>query len=115
MTIRYYKPDGTFTDRGPLSLAANATHLVVLWDTTYGPPGNPTDLWVGAVGLIAGQPLVAVANQEREDILTHQSYDSTAGGGTVLHGPLLPTTMPAEASLTSVAAKYKTWEASRRA
>jgi hypothetical protein len=85
VTIRYYKNDGSYQERS-LPLAAKATRLVVLWDPDYGVPDT---IWEGAVWLSAngGQPLVAVANQEREDILTHQSYSSSTGGGTTLYAP----------------------------
>ena len=88
--IRYVRENGEVTERSYPHLLPGASAIIVQNDPNYGVP-LVSGGWHGGARLSSTsnppQPLVAVVNQQRVDILNHQSYSGFLGGGGSLYGP----------------------------
>lgn len=89
--IHYVDENGNVTDRTYPNLAAGSSVVIVQNDPAY---GVPYEGWHGTATLSAGQPIVAIVNQQLVDFPPGSGYNSVesysgfvAGGGT-LYGPL---------------------------
>jgi len=88
--IRYVRENGDVTERTYPNLLPGASVVIVQNDPNYGVPDVPGG-WHGGARLTSTanppQPLAAIVNQQRTDILNHQSYSAFLGGQGTLYGP----------------------------